>query len=157
MKFAFLLALACLPLCAQSFEGPQYYVGFGAAYDYYGRTGVSATTEIGIRLGESKAYSFSSIDLPRSRAAAATVRTGIATSLAMHGNLSLVVFGNAGVATGPTTILGSVGAGAFLAYDLGARWTKGTSHFYLTIGERILSITSQSVTPAFQIGLGVGL
>ena len=153
---ALLALLFALPLVAQSFEAPQYYLGASASYDYYGKTGIAASTDVAVRMGQSKVYSFSSIDLPRSKLGTPNVRTGLATILAQRGNFAVVVFGNAGIATVSTSLLGSVGAGAFIAYDLGSRLTKGTSHFYLTLGERILNITSQSITPAFTVGLGLG-
>jgi hypothetical protein len=158
MRLALLLALAFATAKGQGFELPSYYVGLGGAWDYYGHTGAQASTDLAIRINDSQLYSFSSIDLPRRTSAQLpNMRTGIAWVLGTRGALSLVSFASGGVATGRDSILGAVGAGTILLYDIGGKLTRGKSHLYLSVGERILSITSVSVTPVLTIGIGVGL
>jgi hypothetical protein len=156
MRAFVLVVLSSVALCAQSFEAPQYYIGASASYDYYGHSGAAASTDVAIRLGQSNVYSYSSIDLPRQKSQLPTVRTGLGVILATRGNSAVVIFGNTGAAFTSGNLLGSVGAGAFVAYDLGSRLSKGVNHFYFTVGERILDITSKSITPAFEVGVGIG-
>ena len=137
---------------------PAYYVGAGASYDYYGKTGFAAATEIGIRIGSTNVYSYTTMELT---ATLATIRTGAAYLFYQTGNWSLVALGDAGLATGSSGVssgvtLGSFSAGGLVMYDIGARLTKGASHFYIGGGGRLVSTSTLGQTPIATITFGKG-
>ena len=148
----FLLLLAIVSLKAQSFV-PSYYVATGATYDYYGKTGFAANTELGVRIGQSAIFSYTTLELTSTLA---TIRTGAAKILFQSGNFGFVVLGDAGLATGSGNSAGSFSGGGFLMYDIGSRITKGLDHFYIGVGGRSLLTTGTSVQPIFELTFGKG-
>jgi len=115
---------------------PQYYIGTGVTYDYYGPTGFAANTEFGVRVGNGDTYSYSTLELTRTQA---TIRTGAAYAFLKQGRWLGLGLGDAGLATGTGVMLGSFSGGGLLGYD---------------IGGRIISTGGQTVQPIFTITLG---
>lgn len=146
----FLLGIS---LHAQSTFVPQYYVATGVTYDYYGKTGFAANTELGIRIGTTSIYSYTTLELTST---IATIRTGAAKILFQSGNFGFVVLGDAGLASGSGSTTGSFSGGGFLMYDVGSKVTKGSDHLYIGIGGRSLAISGSSVQPIFEITFGKG-
>ncbi|MES2136114.1 MAG: hypothetical protein V4502_03515 [Pseudomonadota bacterium] len=149
-----LLALAMsVPARAQTpapFQ-PQYYLGTGITYDYYGPTGFAANTEFGARVS-GDVYSYSTLELTRT---VATIRTGAAYAFMKQGRWLALALGDAGLASGAgQPLLGSFSGGGMLAYDIGAKLTHETSHFYIGVGGRVISTGGQTVQPIFAITLG---
>lgn len=132
---------------------PSYYVGSGVSYDYYGKTGFAASTDFAARIGTTNYFSYTSLELTPQTA---TLQTGAAYLFFQSGYWNLVALGAAGLTTGTGVTLGSFTGGGFLAYDIGSRLTKGTSHLYVAIGGRLLNITSATVTPIMTISFGKG-
>lgn len=136
---------------------PQYYVGTGISYDYYGKTGFAATSSFGILTSSSvPLYSFTTLELTSQTA---TVRTGAAYLFKQAGNFNLVALGDAGLATGSGPTLGSFSGGGFLLYDVGSRLTKGVQHFYVGGGGKVLALTGGAaggVNPVFELTFGKG-
>lgn len=133
---------------------PAYYIGTGATYDYYGKTGIAANTEIGIRIGSTNVYSYTTLELTL---ATSTLRTGAAYLFYQTGNWSLMALGDAGLsASSANPTLGSFSGGGLVLYDVGARVTKGASHFYIGAGGRLVSTTSLGQQPIASITFGKG-
>lgn len=132
---------------------PQYYVATGVTYDYYGKTGFAANTELGIRIGTTTLYSYTTLELTST---VATVRTGAAKILFQSGDFSYVLLGDAGLATGSGTTAGSFSAGGFLMYDIGSKVTHGASHEYIGAGGRFVTIAGVANQPIFEITFGKG-
>ena len=130
---------------------PSYYVGTGVSYDYYGKTGFAASTDFAARIGTTNYYSYTSLQLTPQTA---TLTTGAAYLFFQQGNFDLVALGTAGLTTGTGVTLGSFTGGGFLAYDIGSRLSKGTDHFFVAVGGRLLNITSATVTPILTISFG---
>jgi len=130
---------------------PSYFVGSGVEYNRYNTAGpaVAGWTTFAIQVGQSKVYSWSTIELT---SAASTARTGAAYLFAQVGNWSVVALGDAGLAVSPATILGSFSGGGGIFYDLGQRLNQG--HFYLAGMMRVISISSSSVEPVLAFGVG---
>ena len=130
---------------------PSYFVGAGAEYNRYNTAApsVAGWTTFAVQVGQSKVYSWSTIELT---SATSTARTGAGFLFAQTGNWSLVALGDAGLAVSPVATLGSFSGGGAIAYDIGQRLNKG--HFYLIGVMRVTMIASNSVQPVF--GLGVG-
>jgi len=102
-----------------------------------------------VQVGQSKVYSWSTIELT---SATSTARTGAGYLFAQTGNWSLAALGDAGLAISPVATLGSFSGGGAIFYDIGQRLNKG--HFYLTGVMRVTVITSNSVQPVFGFGVG---
>lgn len=132
---------------------PQYYVGSGAVYDYYGKTGFAGITSFAARISTSSVYSYSTLEMSRDQSA---LRTGAGYLFINQGNWSLMALGDAGVATGSGPTLGSFSGGGFLNYDIGARLTEGKQHFFISVGGRVLNTSSQGPQPIFTILFGKG-
>lgn len=139
---------------------PQYFVGTGVAFDYYGKTGFAAQTEFAANgcfltntcdKGLSKVFSFTTIELTAQQA---TMRTGAAYIFLNQGNWYLIGLGDAGLATGSGPTLGSFSGGGFIGYDIGSKISKGASHFLIAFGGRVIAITSQAVQPVPSFILG---
>ena len=158
----FRLILAILPalaaagcLSAQAPDAvnyaPGYFVGAGTEYNRYNTAApsVAGWTTFAVQVGQSKVYSWSTIELT---SATSTARTGAGYLFAQTGNWSLVALGDAGLAVSPVATLGSFSGGGAIFYDIGQRLNKG--HFYLTAVMRVTVITSNSVQPVFGIGAG---
>jgi hypothetical protein len=130
---------------------PSYFVGAGAEYNRYNTAGpsIAGWTTFAVQVGQSKVYSWSTIELT---SATSTARTGAGYLFAQTGNWSLVALGDAGLAVSPITTLGSFSGGGAIFYDIGQRLNKG--HFYLTGMMRVTSIASNSVEPVFAFGAG---
>lgn len=152
VKSILLLSILGIPSYAQSFI-PSYYVATGATYDYYGKTGFAANTELGIRIGQTSIYSYTTLELTST---VATIRSGAAKILFQSGNFGFVVLGDAGLASGSGITAGSFSGGGFLMYDIGSRVTKGLDHFYIGAGGRSLALIGTSVQPIFEITFGKG-
>ncbi len=147
------LLLLALTIAAPAQFVPQYVVGTGVSWDYYGGAGFSGSTDFAARVGQSNVYSFTSLDLTSKQA---SLRSGAAYTFFNQCYWSLTALGNAGLATGSGPTLGSFTAGGFIAYDIGAKLTKNVEHFYIAVGGRLLNITSQTVQPIFTVTLGRG-
>lgn len=134
---------------------PAYYVGGGVVYDYYGKTGFAANTEVAVRLGStSRFYSYTTIELARDTS---TLRTGGAYLFYQSGNWSLMGLGDAGLANGAgLPVLGSLSSGGFISYDIGNKVTKGASHFYVGFGGRYVQTASLGSQPVAIITFGKG-
>jgi hypothetical protein len=130
---------------------PGYLVGAGVEYNRYNTAGpsVAGWTTFAVQVGQSKLYSWSTIELTSTTS---TIRTGAGYLFAQTGNWSLVALGDAGVAISPVATLGSFSAGGAMFYDIGQRFNKG--HLYLMGVMRVTSISSNSVQPVFEIGVG---
>jgi len=130
---------------------PSYFVGAGMEYNRYNAAAPSAAgwTTFALQVGQSKVYSWSTIELTNT---SSTARTGAGYLFAQTGNWSLLALGDAGLAISPVTTLGSFSAGGAIFYDLGQRLNKG--HFYVTGIMRVTSVASNSVEPEFEFGLG---
>jgi hypothetical protein len=130
---------------------PGYFVGAGAEYNRYNTAApsVAGWTTFAVQVGQSKVYSWSTIELT---SATSTARTGAGYLFAQTGNWSLVALGDAGLAISSVATLGSFSGGGALFYDIGQRLNKG--HFYLTGVMRVTVITSNSVQPVFGFGVG---
>lgn len=153
MVKSILFLLGSISLYGQSNFVPSYYVATGATYDYYGKAGFAANTELGVRIGTSSIYSYTTLELTST---IATIRTGIAKILFQSGNFGFIVLGDAGVANGSGTTVGSYSGGGFLMYDIGSKVTKGLDHFYLGLGGRSLILSGNQVQPIFEITFGKG-
>lgn len=132
---------------------PAYYVGTGATFDYYGKTGFAANTEIGIQIKGGPVYSYSTLELTSTTA---TLRTGALYVFDQSGNFSLGALGDAGLATGQGPTLGAFSGGLMVFYDIGARVTKGVQHFYIGAGARVLQLSGQAVQPIASVTFGKG-
>lgn len=152
MKTLFALLFACVALSAQNSAPwqPQYFIGTGVTYDYYGTSGFAANTELGL-LVKPPMYSYSTIELTRT---VATLRTGAAWMFLQQGRWIGLALGDGGLATGSGVTLGSFSGGGILGYDVGGRLTKDTSHFYVGGALRIISTGGQTVQPIFSLILG---
>lgn len=130
---------------------PSYFVGAGAEYNRYNTAGpaVAGWTTFAVQVGQSKVYSWSTIELT---SATSTARTGAGYLFAQTGNWSLVALGDAGLAVSPVATLGSFSVGGAVFYDIGQRFNQG--HLYLTGIMRVASITSNSIQPVFEFGVG---
>ena len=130
---------------------PSYLAGAGVEYNRYNTAGpaMAGWTTFAVEVGQSKVYSWSTIELASTTS---TVRTGAGYLFAQTGNWSLVALGDAGVAISPVATLGSFSAGGAMFYDIGQRFNKG--HLYLIGVMRVTSITSNSVQPVFEFGVG---
>ena len=130
---------------------PGCFVGAGAEYNRYNTAApsVAGWTTFAVQVGQSKVYSWSTIELT---SATSTARTGAGYLFAQTGNWSLVALGDAGLAISSVATLGSFSGGGALFYDIGQRLNKG--HFYLTGVMRVTSIASNSVEPVFAFGAG---
>lgn len=131
---------------------PSYYVGSGVSFDYYGGSGFAANTEFAAKV-TGPVYSYTTIEMTRTQA---TLRTGAGYLFFQQGNWSLLGLGDAGLATGSGPTLGSFSGGGYVAYDVGSKITKGASHFYVAVGGRLLTITSQTVQPIVSVTFGKG-
>lgn len=133
---------------------PAYYIGTGATYDYYGKTGFAANTEVGIRIGSTNVYSYSTLQLTL---ATSTLRTGAAYMFYQTGNWSLLALGDAGLSTSSASpALGSFSGGGIVMYDVGARVTKGLDHFYIGVGGRYVATSTLGQQPIATITFGKG-
>lgn len=153
MKLFLLFLLSLASLKAQtnvSAFQPQYFVGTGVSFDYYGKSGFAASTEFAARVS-GPYYSFTTIELTRD---VAVLRTGAAYLFFQQGNWVMIALGDAGLQTGTGPTLGSFSGGGFLAYDIGNKLSKGASHFYIAVGGRLLNVTSQTVQPIATFILG---
>lgn len=132
---------------------PAYYVGSGASYDYYGGSGVVPSLHLGVRVGSTNVYSWTSLELGT---LTSSIRTGAAYLFNQSGNWSLLALGDAGLAQTATAALGSFSAGGIALYDIGARVTKGSTHAYIGGGVLMMSIASKGMQPVgvFTIGKG---
>ena len=130
---------------------PGYFVGAGAEYNRYNTAApaVAGWTTFAAQVGQSKVYSWSTIELT---SATSTARTGAGYLFAQTGNWSLLALGDAGLAISPTATLGSFSGGGAIFYDIGQRLNKG--HLYLVGLMRVTVITSNSVQPVFGFGVG---
>jgi len=130
---------------------PSYFVGAGAEYNRYNAAGpsVAGWTTFAVEVGQSKVYSWSTIELT---SATSTARTGAGYLFAQTGNWSLVALGDAGLAASPVATLGSFSVSGAVFYDIGQRFNQG--HLYLTGIMRVASITSNSIQPVFEFGVG---
>jgi len=130
---------------------PSYFVGAGAEYNRYNAAApaVAGWTTFAVQVGQSKVYSWSTIELT---SACSSVRTGAGYLFAQTGNWSLVALGDAGLAVSPVATLGSFSVGGAVFYDIGQRLNM--PHFYLTGIMRVTSITASSVEPVFEFGVG---
>jgi hypothetical protein len=130
---------------------PSYFVGAGVEYNRYNTAApaIAGWTTFAVEVGQSKVYSWSTIELT---SATSTARTGAGYLFAQTGNWSLVALGDAGLAISPVATLGSFSGGGGIFYDIGQRLNKG--HFYLTALMRVAMITSNSVQPVFGFGAG---
>jgi hypothetical protein len=146
-----LFLLGSLSLSAQFV--PSYYVATGVTYDYYGKSGFAANTELGIRIGQSSIFSYTTLELTQQTA---TIRTGAAKILFQSGNFGFILLGDAGLASGSGQTVGSFSGGGFLMYDIGSRVTKGLDHFYIGLGGRSLVLSGNTVQPIFEITFGKG-
>jgi hypothetical protein len=153
--WAILLALAVAGcLSAQTADTvtytPGYLVGAGVEYNRYNTAGpaIAGWTTFAVQVGQSKVYSWSTIELTSTTS---TARTGAGYLFAQSGNWSLVALGDAGLAISPVATLGSFSAGGAMFYDIGQRFNKG--HLYLMGVVRVTSISSNSVQPVFEFGL----
>ncbi|HEY1218112.1 MAG: hypothetical protein ABSE42_05800 [Bryobacteraceae bacterium] len=150
---AALAAAGCLP--AQTVNtvsyAPDYFAGAGAEYNRYNTAApsVAGWTTFAVEVGQSRVYSWSTIELTN---ATSTARTGAGYLFAQTGNWSLVALGDAGLAISPAATLGSFSGGGAIFYDIGQRLNKG--HFYLMGVMRVTVITSNSVQPVFGFGVG---
>lgn len=153
VRFIRLTLFATLSLYAQTNFVPSYYVATGVTYDYYGKSGFAANTELGIRVGQTSIFSYTTLELTST---VATIRTGAAKILFQSGNFGFIALGDAGLATGNGSTLGSFSGGGFLMYDIGSRVTKSIDHFYIGVGGRGLSFTGTTVKPIFEITFGKG-
>lgn len=132
---------------------PAYFVGSGVTFDYYGGSGFAGTTNIALRIADSQAYNWSSIELtPKT----ATLRTGAAFIQAISGNWILGGLADAGVATGSGSTLASFSGGGFIGYDFGAHLTKGRQHFYALAIVRLLSTATLGPQPVYGVVIGKG-
>ena len=130
---------------------PDYFVGGGAEYNRYNSAApaIAGWTTFAVQVGQSKVYSWSTIELASSTS---TARTGAGYLFAQTGNFSLVALGDAGLAISPVATLGSFSGGGAILYDIGQRLNK--SHFYLIGIMRVTAITSSQVQPVFSFGVG---
>jgi hypothetical protein len=130
---------------------PGYLVAAGVEYNRYNTAGpaMAGWTTFAVEVGQSKVYSWSTIELASTTS---TVRTGAGYLFAQSGNWSLVPLGDAGLAVSPVATLGSFSGGGAMFYDIGQRFNKG--HLYLSAILRVTSITSNSVQPVFEFGVG---
>lgn len=134
---------------------PAYFVGAGITYDYYGKTGFAANTDIGIRIGSTNIYSYTTLELATTTS---TLRTGAAYLFYQTGNWSLLALGDAGLATSTSSLaLGSFSGGGLMLYDVGNKVTKGSSHFYIGVGGRFIQTASLGSQPVFVLTFGKGL
>lgn len=145
----FVLLMMCAGAYAQTPAPfiPDYVVGTGVSYDYYGKTGFAANTEIGIHV-KGGTFSYTSLEMT---ATTATLRTGAAIIAKQVGYWALIGLADAGLATGSGSTVGSFSGGALISYDVGARVTKGVQHFYINVGARVLALTGTNVNPIFEI------
>lgn len=133
---------------------PAYYIGTGASYDYYGKSGAAAETELGIRIGSTNLYSYTTIELGTTQA---TIRTGAAYLFYQTGNWSLLALGDAGLATSSVApVLGSFSAGGMGLFDIGNKLSKGTQHFYIGTGMRFITVTGLGSQPVAVVTFGKG-
>lgn len=135
---------------------PQYLVGTGITYDYYGATGFAANHVFAVKLsGSLPIYSWTAIANTKTTA---SISTGAAYTFLQKGDISAVALGTAGLVTGEATpILGQFTAGGLLLYDLGHRLKPtSTTHYYLVGGVSLLNITSRTVQPVYGAGLAIG-
>jgi hypothetical protein len=133
---------------------PQYYVGFGSTYDYYGATGFASNAQFGIRASSTlPLYSYTTMEFTSKKS---TVRTGAAYVFYQVGNFNLIGLGDAGLSTGSGPTLGSFSGGGMLLYDVGARVTKGGQHFYVGGGGRMLQTATLGPQPVFEFTFGKG-
>jgi len=130
---------------------PSYLAGAGVEYNRYNTAGpaMAGWTTFAVEVGQSKLYSWSTIELTSTTS---TIRTGAGYLFAQTGNWSLVALGDAGLAISPVATLGSFSAGGAMFYDIGQRFNKG--HLYLMGIMRVTSISSNSVQPVFEVGVG---
>ena len=133
---------------------PAYYVGAGSTYDYYGKTGFAAETNLAVRIGSTNVYSFSTMELGVTQA---TLRTGLAYLTYQNGNWAIVLIADAGLSTGSGITLGSVSGGPLILYDIGAKVSKGTSHAYIGVGMKMIQTASLGNQPAMVLTFGKGL
>ena len=153
--WAVLVVLAACTLSAQTNTTvtyvPSYFVGGGVEYNRYNTAApaIAGWTTFAVEVGQSKVYSWSTIELT---SATSTARTGAGYLFAQTGNWSLLALGDAGLAISPVTTLGSFSGGGAIVYDIGQRLNKG--HFYLVALMRVTAVTSNSVQPVFGFGVG---
>jgi hypothetical protein len=129
---------------------PQYFVGTGITYDYYGPTGFAANTEFAALL-KGNTYSYSTLELTRAQA---TVRTGAAYMFYNANHWSLFGLVDGGIATGTGPTLGSFSGGGFGGYDLGGKLTKDITHLFIGAGVRLINTSGQTTQPIFGFIIG---
>jgi hypothetical protein len=129
---------------------PALYIGAGGTYNSPGG-GFAAETEVGVRIGNTPLYSYTTLEFAPLRG---TVRTGSAFVVFQRGNISMLTLADAGIATGSTT-LGSFSGGGMGMYDIGNRFSRG--HFYIGLGARLISTTSlgSQVVAVLTFGHGI--
>ena len=152
-----ILAALSLPTFAQdasqaSFQ-PPYWLGAGTSYNYYSTPSVAAGWVSFAAKVADRTYSFSTIDMTQTQA---SIRTGVARVLAQSGSVSLMALGDAGLTTVSGVALGSFSGGGILLYDLGT-FSKRLNHVYATGALRVISVSSTSVQPVFEVGLSFSL
>lgn len=122
----------------------MYRIGAGVSYDYYGKTGFAALTDIDARTSPtSNIWYHVALEMTQQQA---ILKPGAEYELVHSGLWSMSLFGDVGLATGTGATLGAFSGGGKLAYDFGSRLTKGASHYYVEFCVKANYISGQPST-----------
>jgi hypothetical protein len=139
---------------------PDYFVQIGLEYNHYSDPAMLAAT---VKLGARMSTNFWSISTITMQPNTATIRSGIGYALKKTANLLLLSIGDAGITSQTTAvgalpipstvILGNIGGGFLVSYDLAGVWQKlKEKGLRFNAGVRMAAFTATSVQPAFSGG-----
>jgi hypothetical protein len=139
---------------------PSHLVGTGVAWNRYSAHPLSEITSVAIRVAQSNVYSWSTLDTPIAKAPAgdtaqpSSVRTGAGYVLARSasGSAFLVLLGDVGLATTPSTVSSGYSAG------MGVPIRIRRSCWYVMPLYRIVGAgsTAMKAAPEFQVWYSFG-
>ncbi|HLI85557.1 MAG TPA: hypothetical protein VKV17_16700 [Bryobacteraceae bacterium] len=144
-----LVCAAALP--AQPASYSSVFISVGAAYGP--QSALTPTVDVGVEIGSSHFYSISTLMLGRPTA---TLRTGFGYTVKRSGPVAVMALLDGGLSSLPAgtsgILLGNIGGGAGVRYDLGYHW-KSLAGLNVVASLRETAISGASVTPEYSFKL----
>jgi hypothetical protein len=165
MTRLFLFALLAFTATAQT-EAPKYILAGGVSYDAVAHQSSGLTT-LAVKVTEIAGlptYQQTTIETALAKTPtdvnnSATIRAGVAQAVYQTPGrgVTLGICGDAGVMkAGDTATLGTLTGCGWLAWDIGAKVTKGKSHVYLIPTYRLIAINGVQTKPSWSLRIGTG-
>lgn len=132
---------------------PNQWMGAGAAWNQNTTPQIAGWASYAkLVSAKGQTYSFTSWDITSSKAkpytAQTSARTGLATVIRQFGPITLLGFGDAGMATSVSNFAGAFSGGGIVAIKL------GKTDFTINLAARVIKVASQSNQVIYEFGFG---